>query len=212
MVAVATDGNTLTVLGSLPGRCNNPSLGRYDYAETMSGAPNELLVDSNHGTAVINIRSIQAKPSGNNKGDGSYDYQEFVHRIHGLPNNFDILTTFTPDTTKLTWSSPFMPMGLSQRAADSFDVFRGNPDDLRTGGLAGFSAMEPVACGVGAEDIPEVGKRYILDLPARESPVEYYLVSANAGGEQRYGRWKLGTGGAIQGRNPGVMPNCSAMP
>jgi hypothetical protein len=31
-------------------------------------------------------------------------------------------------------------------------VFKGDPEDLRGNGPAGFTAMEPVECEVGAED------------------------------------------------------------
>ena len=103
-----------------------------------------------------------------------------------------------------------MPMGMAQHAANSFNVFRGDPEDLRTNGTVGFSVMEPVACDVGADDLPEVGKRYAVVLPPQESAVEYYLVSANAGGEERYGRWQLESGVAVTGRSPVVMPDCTA--
>lgn len=206
LVAVSPEGNSLSVLGSLPTRCASEGLQKFDSAYALSTDP--ILIDRNNGTALIHIISIQGGIPGGTGETPDYEPIALIHRIHGLPNNFDILTTFTPDTTQLTWSSPFMPMGLPQRAADSFDVFRGDMEQLHTSGPTAFSGMESVACEVGATDLPEVGKRYTVDLPTQEAQVEYYLVSANVGSESRYGRWQLDGSGPVKGRNPTVMPEC----
>ena len=94
------------------------------------------------------------------------------------------------------------------RAADSYDVFRGDLNQLHTSGTAAFASMDSVACGVSPAGMPTVGERFVVSLPIMQTSAEYYLVAPEVVGAKRYGRWKRANAGLV-GRNDSVMPPCS---
>ena len=61
---------------------------------------------------------------------------------------------------------------------------------------------------MGSEELPEVGRRHVVTLPPMESDAEFYLVSAAAEGEDRYGRWKM-PDSPLMGRPPVLMATCT---
>ena len=171
LTAVAKNGVATTV-GYLRERCVDPQSGTGSFPRRDVAS---LLCEGGQydptGGELLLLAFVQQV--GFNPKD--YLAQRAVFRIHGLPNNFDILTTFTPDTSALTWSAPFMPMGLSARAADSYDVFRGDLNEMHTSGTAAFASMDSVACAVSPTSMPEVGERFVVPLPVMQTSAEYYV-------------------------------------
>lgn len=116
---------------------------------------------------------------------------------------FEILQTYTPTTSTLGFTVPYMPEGF--QFADFFDTYYG---DLAT--VGDWSQAQPLQCGFPAA-APSAGDFLSVDasaLPALASGEGYYFVTAvNYMGDIRYGR-RTG-GGVTSGRDPAVLPACN---
>ena len=122
--------------------------------------------------------------------------------INGFTTTFEILQTYTPATSELSFRVPYMPEGF--QFADYFDTYWG---DLAT--VGDWSQAHPLQCGYPATPA-NVGDYLIVadTLPSPEPGRGYYYVTAvNYQGQRRYGRQS--NGGVLSGRDPTVLPACS---
>jgi hypothetical protein len=143
-------------------------------------------------------------------GDGSPDstYAGDVHNlqiiaISGFATLFDVLQSYTPPPSQLSFRVPYMPEGFG--GADHFDTYWGpltKPID--------FTQAHPLQCGYPATP-PRVGDYEsvtdTLPTPAPDSGY-YYVTAATYQGQTRYGRKT--TNGHLSGRDPALLPACVA--
>jgi hypothetical protein len=122
--------------------------------------------------------------------------------IGGFPTLFDVVQTYTPPPSQLSFRVPYMPEGLG--GADHFDTYWGpltKPID--------FTQAHPLQCGYPATP-PHVGDyetvNDTLPTPTADSGY-YYLTATTYQGQTRYGRKT--SGGKLSGRDPSLLPACA---
>ena len=127
-----------------------------------------------------------------------------ILRISGLPSLLDIIPTFQPTSETLSWITPKHPEALP--AADNFQVYAGNIDDLRRD--RDFTSAVPVDCSVPDVGPPAPGDYLsILDpLNPAKGKVEYAIVGVEHAGRQRFGRQN--SSGILTGREPTAFSSC----
>ena len=122
--------------------------------------------------------------------------------ISGFASLFDVLQTYTPVSSEISFRVPYMPEGF--QFADRFDTYVG---DLST--VGDWSQAQPLQCSYPASP-PSVGDFLTVEDTLPTPAVGqgyYYLTAVNYQGETRYGRRSIG--GVLSGRDPAVLPGCS---
>jgi len=159
--------------------------------------PTAVWLNSTNGRLFFRFQSTEPKPNCN-----SYPHTSTVLRVSGLPTFFEILQTYTPSTTSVSFRVPYMPEGF--QAADSFDTYYGS---LAT--VGDWSQAEPMQCDYPAV-MPDAGDYLTVPdtLPTPAPGQGYYYVTAvTYQGQTRYGR--KASAGVLSGRDPAVLPECS---
>jgi hypothetical protein len=162
-----------------------------------------LRADNNNGCLYV---LITTQLNGNTSpGGASYPAapsNESLVRICGLATTFEILQTYTPTTSELSFRVPYMPEGFP--AADYFDTYYG---DLAT--VGDWSQAHPLQCGYPSTP-PSVGD-YLTVADTLPDPApgtgRYYVTGVTHQGQRRYGR--KATNGVLSGRDPAVLPGCT---
>ena len=122
--------------------------------------------------------------------------------IGGFTTTFDILQTYEPTTSEISFRVPAIPEGL--QFADYFDTYAG-----RLSTVGDWSKAQSLQCGYPAT-APAAGDYLTVDdtLPTPPSGKGYYYVTdVNYQGERRYGRKYMG--GQLTGRDPALLPECT---
>ena len=126
---------------------------------------------------------------------------EWIVAIEGFTTTFELLQTYEPPASGLSFRVPYMPEGLD--AADYFDTYWG---DLAT--VGDWSQAQGLQCGYPTIS-PQVGD-YLSVPDALPTPTPgtgyYYVTAVNYAGERRYGR--RASGGVLSGRDPAVLGVC----
>jgi hypothetical protein len=157
-----------------------------------------VVFDPIGGTLLIPV--ISSSPCGNTP-----NYSDTYHtlRIRGFATLFDVLQTYTPPPSQLSFRVPYMPEGLG--GVDHFDTYYGpltKPID--------FTQAHPLQCAYPATP-PHVGDYETvsdtLPTPGPDSGY-YYVTAATYQGQTRYGRKT--TNGHLSGRDPSLLPACVA--
>jgi hypothetical protein len=158
-----------------------------------------LNFDEENGQLFVPVRSFCQ--SFDPCGGCTYSSTTRLTRFDGFTTTFEILQTYTPTPSEISFRVPYMPEGLP--AADSFDTYYG---DLAT--IGDWSKAKPLQCDYPAAP-PSVGECLTVadTLPTPQPGHGYYYVTAvNYQGQRRYGR--KSSGGVLSGRDPAVLPGC----
>ena len=131
---------------------------------------------------------------------GGYPTERWVLALEGFATTFEILQTYLPPPTALSFRVPALPEGLE--TADHFDTYWGELADLD------FTQAQGLRCDYPTP-IPQAGDYLeVADtLPEPAAGEGYYYVTAVTHmGETRYGR--KAEGGQLSGRDPALLPGC----
>lgn len=189
------DGQAASVLAHLDERCLDGNT--RDLAEQPEGFYIDF--DEMNGRLFVWVKSRCF----NNTQPVACTYQSgwWVAAIDGFATTFEILQTYEPASSSLSFRVPYMPEGL--RAAEWFDTFYG---DLAT--VGDWSQAQPLRCDYPLQQ-PAVGDYLTVEdgLPDPPPGSGYYFVTAATyNGETRYGRQS--TAGILSGRPPAALPAC----
>ncbi len=199
-----------TVLGYVEDRCEIVD-GDSVKLDLMIPATTNWADDFNFGPGVLQFDPLQGRmliPVTNKcrrtSGTPPCEYSE--HRrmlaIAGFATTFEILHTYEPMTSALSFNVPYMPEGFP--AADWFDSYYGS---LAT--VGNWSDAQSLRCAYPST-ASSIGDHVITTDPLPDpAPGEgrYYLTAVNYQGQRRYGR--RATGGVLTGRDPNVLPECA---
>ncbi len=193
------NGGTWSVLAYVQDRCAQGHRGDDLKPLNVIGGVGDLAFDSQNGRMVVPLvdscvyEPCDACPP----GTGLY----WLAAFDGFATLFDILQTFTPCASSLSFRIPYMPDGLA--AADHFDTYWGdlaNPID--------FSQAHPLQCNYPGSP-PHVGD-YLTVIDPLPNPSAghgyYYVTAATYQGQTRYGR--KASGGRLSGRDPAALRAC----
>jgi hypothetical protein len=125
----------------------------------------------------------------------------WVAGIEGFTTTFEILQTFTPTASEISFRVPYMPEGFQY--ADYFDTYWG---DLST--VGDWSQAQPLQCGYPPSP-PSVGDYLTISdaLPPLElGQGRYFVTAVTHQGQTRYGR--RSSGGRLSGRDAAALPGC----
>jgi hypothetical protein len=199
-VEVFRETDTRTVIGYIDDRCVDPATDRID-GFSFQVADGASLFDASRGQVVFPGVSYSAplNPS------SFYPKLWKLYAIAGFATTFDVLQTYSPPPSELSFRVPYMPEGLG--GADHFDTYWGpltKPID--------FTQAHPLQCGYPATP-PHVGDYETvadtLPTPAPDSGY-YYLTATTYQGQTRDGRKT--SGGKLSGRDPALLPACVQQP
>lgn len=135
-------------------------------------------------------------------GDCGPDYGgPWIAAIEGFATMYEILQTYTPTTSSLTFPVPYMPEGFE--AADWFDTYWGSVTHPLN-----LADAHPLQCEYPPTP-PKLGDRLTVadtvPTPAPGSAV-YYVTAVNFQGQRRAGRQSQA--GVVSGRNAAALPAC----
>lgn len=156
-----------------------------------------IVFDAVNGRLLIPVRSL-CSPCGN----PGYVEQRVIFVISGFAPLFEILQSYTPQPSALSFHVPVRPEGMA--GSDSFDTYWGpltKPLD--------FTQAHPLQCNYPAA-APHVGDYLTVpDTVPTPAPSQgvYYFTSATYQGATRYGRKT--TAGHLTGRDPALLPACT---
>ncbi len=134
-----------------------------------------------------------------------YRERSEVFLISGFAKLFDILHTYDPVASTISFRSPALPDGLA--GADYLDTYWGPLDSV-----GDWSKAQPLQCRY-PDTLPRPGDYLTVpdSLPNPEAGHGYYYVTAATyQGQTRYGR--KASGGRLSGRDPALLPACVQPP
>ncbi len=180
--------------------CNFTSYGCNSYPWDIVGGGSVLSFDAVNGLLYIPAISLCSDPNWPNNRCG-YSSVQRVFVISGFARLFDILHTYDPAVSTISFRAPALPFGLA--GADDFDTYRGG---LET--LGDWSKVHGLQCRY--PDAPPRPGDYLTvpdPLPNPEAGHGYYYVTAATyQGQTRYGRKRQGA--VMSGRDPALLPAC----
>ena len=188
---VRFDGSQSEVVAYVDDRClggaQNPA--DYDQVELFN-----FLFDKERGRMIVSGQVVSSR--------SNYVTIKWLLALEGFPTTFEILQTFTPTASELSFRAPYMPEG--HQFADRFDTYVG---DLAT--VGDWSQLQPLQCAYPVA-APSVGD-YLTVADTTPTPTLgqglYFVTAATFQGETRFGRRSIG--GVLSGRNPTELPLCS---
>jgi hypothetical protein len=193
-----------TLIAYVDDRCSptgnsTDSLQANEQQETVDTPiiKNPIVLDPASGRVLVPVRSYCRNAGGGCPAGGG----AWLLAFNGFATTFDVLQTYTPPPTQLSFHVPYMPEGLG--GADHFDTYWGpltKPID--------FTQAHPLQCAYPATP-PHVGDYETVSdtLPTPGPDSGYYYVTATTyQGQTRYGRKT--TGGKLSGRDPALLPVC----
>lgn len=199
------------VLAYAESRCN-PG-GSEDVIRTTTGGTvpgpegqyavvgNVLAFDPISGSLYVPLSSRGFCSGCNPSPQYPFNPLNWIARLSGFAPLFEILQTYTPPASALSFAVPAMPEGM--RAADHFDTYWG---DLTP--RVDFTQARALQCGFPATP-PNAGDYLTVPDPLPNPDAghgRWYLTAATYQGETRSGRKSLR--GHLSGRDSSLLPAC----
>lgn len=171
------------------------------YCESNNYLGELISFDPLNGRLLIPLESYCSTEVDLSCPNSPYGGGWWVASIEGFGRLFDILQTYTPVGTTLSFHVPAIPEGLP--SADHFDTYWGN-----VASLPDFTQAHPMACSYPNSPL-SIGDFLAVADTSPTPPVgqaNYFVTAVTHGAERRYGRQLIGP--TMTGRNPALLPVC----